>query len=119
MMTNEERDIDQLVDGKTPFRVPEGYFEQLTMHIVSQLPAEPLQGQQKPATLYCRLRPLLYVAACLLLAVLSVTVYLADTDEGNPRPLTSQNTAADVSLDDVADYAMVDNNDIYACLTSD
>ena len=77
--------------------------------------------QQKPAILH-RLRPLLYAAACLLVAVLSVAVYLSDdkaTGAGQTAVAKATEVSADAYFEEAADYAMVDNHDIYACLMND
>lgn len=103
MMIEEEKHLRETVGTRNAFRVPEGYFEQFTAQVMEQLPE-----QQKART--TMLRPWLYVAACTVVAVLmGVTYYW------------HQNTADDMMADsnyyeEVADYAMIDNIDIYACL---
>ena len=103
MMIEEEKHLRETVGTRNAFRVPEGYFEQFTAQVMEQLPE-----QQKART--TMLRPWLYAAACTVVAVLmGVTYYW------------HQNTADDMMADsnyyeEVADYAMIDNIDIYACL---
>ena len=103
MMIEEEKHRRETVGTRNAFRVPEGYFEQFTAQVMEQLPE-----QQKART--TMLRPWLYAAACTVVAVLmGVTYYW------------HQNTADDMMADsnyyeEVADYAMIDNIDIYACL---
>ena len=128
-MLNEETYIDEKFGKKNPFTVPDGYFEQLTARVMSRLPetdsataveipiaTEP--AQQRPA-LIRRLRPWL-VAACIAGAIVCTTVYL------RPGINTSQTTDelsdaiyTDSYIDDAADYAMVDNQEIYAYLLAD
>ena len=103
MMIEEEKHLRETVGTRNAFRVPKGYFEQFTAQVMEQLPE-----QQKART--TMLRPWLYAAACSVVAVLmGVTYYW------------HQNTADDMMADsnyyeEVADYAMIDNIDIYACL---
>ena len=103
MMIEEEEHLRETVGTRNAFRVPKGYFEQFTAQVMEQLPE-----QQKART--TMLRPWLYAAACTVVAVLmGVTYYW------------HQNTADDMMADsnyyeEVADYAMIDNIDIYACL---
>ena len=103
MMIEEEKHLRETVGTRNAFRVPEGYFEQFTAQVMEQLPE-----QQKART--TMLRPWLYAAACTVVAVLmGVTYYW------------HQNTADDMMADsnyyeEVADYAMIDNIDSYACL---
>ena len=102
-MIEEEKHLRETVGTRNAFRVPKGYFEQFTAQVMEQLPE-----QQKART--TMLRPWLYAAACTVVAVLmGVTYYW------------HQNTADDMMADsnyyeEVADYAMIDNIDIYACL---
>ena len=114
---------------KEPFQVPEGYFDNLVGEIMAKLPEQKeLDGAGQtdsrkvvPLTpsLYARLRPVLYVAACLLVAVLSFAVYFADSDEKEGQQVATQYSYKDASIDEVVDYMMADNSDIYACLTND
>lgn len=103
MMIEEEKHLRETVGTRNAFRVPEGYFEQFTAQVMEQLPE-----QQKART--TMLRPWLYAAACTVVAmVMGVTYYW------------HQNTTDDMMADsnyyeEVADYAMIDNIDIYACL---
>ena len=103
MMIEEEKHLRETVGTRNAFRVPEGYFEQFTAQVMEQLPE-----QQKART--TMLRPWLYAAACTVVAVLMGFTYY-----------WHQNTADDMMADsnyyeEVADYAMIDNIDIYACL---
>ena len=137
-MNSEEIYIRDRMGSRNPFRVPEGYFDSLVPELMDKLPDRPAKlaetpagqlqqdaGQERTAvvfSLFSRLRPLLYVAACLLVAVLSITVFLRDHDstiESLPLVAAQEQLQADDYFDEVADYAMVDNCEIYACLTND
>lgn len=102
-MIEEEKHLREIVGQRNPFRVPDGYLEQLTAQVMQQLPE-----QQKARTTI--LRPWLVAAACTLAAILmGVTYYL------------HQDSADDMIADgnyyeEVADYAMIDNMTIYASL---
>lgn len=48
--------------GKNPFLVPDGYMENLTTQIMSQLPDQPAETA-KTVTMMDRVRPWLYMAA--------------------------------------------------------
>lgn len=114
-MTNEEMYIREKMGTRNPFTVPDGYFEQLSQQIVDRLPAE-----SKPAIVRY-LRPLLYaVAACAVLAIAVGTFYrnaaTADTDQLVAHQQETVTTYSDSYMEDMADYAMLDNEDIYASL---
>jgi hypothetical protein len=128
-MDSVEKYVRSRMSRKEPFQVPEGYFDNLVGEIMAKLPEQKeLDGAGQtdsrkvvPLTpsLYARLRPVLYVAACLLVAVLSFAVYFADSDEKEGQQVAAQYSYKDASIDEVADYMMADNSDIYACLTND
>ena len=69
------------------------------------------------------LRPLLYAAACGCVLFVSVASYLSHEDQSMAAPTTESAVAAQTmdycSYDEAADYAMIDNQEIYACLSSD
>ena len=117
MITNEEEYIKSQLADKSPFKVPEGYFEQLTSSVMESLPTEqaPRQGKLR------HLRPWLYAAACSAFLIVGITsLYRNKADNNQPQ---TENMAAsnnnDSYSDDAADYAMVDNQDIYAYLLAD
>jgi hypothetical protein len=120
-MINEENYIRSKMGNKNPFTVPEGYFEQLTGDIMSKIPA-PAQKEQKPAFIK-RLRPLLYAAACVCIAMFGVVVYQNLDKQSNDtlNASISHNAAEynDKFIDDAADYAMFDNDEIYASLLAE
>jgi hypothetical protein len=128
-MDSVEKYVRSRMSRKEPFQVPEGYFDNLVGEIMAKLPEQKeLDGAGQtdsrkvvPLTpsLYARLRPVLYVAACLLVAVLSFAVYFADSDEKEGQQVAAQYSYKDASIEEVADYMMADNSDIYACLTND
>ena len=137
MEHNDELYLKKMVGNRNPFRVPEGYFEQLTEQVMQQLPdrepsvAKLLDMAQKPVSQprarKVQMRPWLYAAACTALALmLGVSYYFmqspATSTDTAPMaavtPATNVAPASDNSyIDEVADYVMLDNAEIYACLS--
>ena len=127
-MMNEEEYIRGKMDARNPFTVPEGYFDQLAEQVIGKLPAEvgtdpvPARPEPKPAIVRY-LRPLLYAAACVGLAIAVGAVFRsAPQDDGNfvaQQQETATTTYSDTYFDDMADYAMLDNEDIYESLLAD
>ena len=118
---NEEQYIEKLIDRhKSPFTTPEGYFDHLADSIISRLPE-----QERPAAArVVRWRPWLYAAAFAGFVAISATLFFNRPDATNAGGETmiaaTTSNAADYSyFDDAADYAMVDNQDIYASLLAD
>ncbi len=124
-MTNEEKYLISRMGKENHFRVPDGYFDNFAERFMSQLPEQSIPAPQlktSAPTLFRRLRPILYAAAFLLLAVLSVTFYLQHTPADEQSQLaTSQETVlpSDSYFDEATDYAMIDNYDIYMCLATE
>ena len=106
------------------FKVPEGYFDTLTSQIMAKVDAEGA-APEKPVKVknakMVWLRPLLYAAACGCALFISVASYLSYEDRSVAAP--AENIVAfqtvDDSFDEAADYVMIDNQDIYACLSSE
>lgn len=61
-MEKEQNNLDRL-KGKNPFTVPNGYMEDLTANIMSQLPDKPRVEEAKKISMMDRVRPWLYMAA--------------------------------------------------------
>lgn len=98
-----------------PFRTPDGYFDSLADRIISRLPEE---KEQKPARIR-RLQPWLYAAAFVGVVALSATLFLSHSDNSIKSNEFLGASYNDTYFDDAADYAMVDNQDIYASLLAD
>jgi len=124
-MLNEEKYISEKIGKRNPFTVPEGYFEQLTGTIMSKLPDAtdtPVTAKPEPVrqpALIRRLRPWV-AAACICGAIICAAAYLysSNTTSANQEELADA-TYSDAYIDEAADYAMVDNQDIYAYLLAD
>ncbi len=104
-MIQEEQYLKETAGKRNAFKVPDGYFEQLTSQVMAQLP------EKKART--TMLRRWMYAAACsVAILLLGVTYYM--------HQQTHEEIVAESSyIDEVADYAMIDNMDIYACLTDE
>ena len=126
-MNYEEQELQERFGKGNPFRVPEGYFDQLTDRVMAQLPEREQQAEQislsgrHPKSRLVALRPWLYAAACTVaVVVMGLTFYSHDVAEEQPLASTSTtNTTTNTEsqyIDDAADYVMLDNAEIYACL---
>ena len=126
-MNYEEKEMQERFGKENPFRVPEGYFDQLTDRVMAQLPEREQQAEQislsdrHPKSRLVALRPWLYAAACTVaVVVMGLTFYSHDVAEEQPLASTSTtNTATNTEsqyIDEAADYVMLDNAEIYACL---
>lgn len=113
-MINEEEILKEKLGNRNPFTVPEGYFDHLADRVMQQLPAE-----RKPAVVRS-IMPWLYAVACV--AILIMSVLFVSHQSNLPSQQTAVNattqmeTLSDNYIDDMADYAMMDNEDIYLYL---
>jgi len=126
-MSNEEKYLQSKMGTKNPFSVPEGYFDTLTEQVMQRLPKQVESvgdEQQKGSAIVRMLRPLLYAAACICIGIFGVALYQHldnQTAEGVPviSHVGSTIEFNDAYLDEATDYAMYDNQDIYASLLAD
>ena len=122
-MMNEEDYLNSKMGKRNPFTVPEGYFEQLTSQVMQKLPEA---KAEKPA-LIKRLRPWIYAAACVCVGVFIAAVAFNNNNEEvrkQMRIATAEQKSvesyySDSYYEDDANYAMVDNQDIYAYLLAE
>ena len=122
-MMYEEDYLNSKLGKNNPFTVPEGYFEQLTAQVMEKLPEKPVA---KKAVIK-RLRPWLYAAACVCIGVFIAGIAFNNNND-EVRKQMQMATAeqeyvesyySDSYIDEEADYAMVDNQDIYAYLLAE
>ena len=115
-MTNEELYLRERVGQKNPFRTPEGYFDQFTANIMAQLPErQPMESKPVAKKVAMPIRHWFYAAACVAaLVVTAVTFHFHEVDA--PQ---QQMAVTDSYIDEAADYAMLDNMDIYQLLAEE
>ena len=126
------RDIEDIIREKAGkencFRVPDGYFDDFTNRMMAKLPAEDVATMkvevkttatktQRRKSLW---QPLVACAACLAAAIFSVVIIMKDGEE-DAQALANRHqeetfSTSDEYVDEIADFAMMDNADIYACL---
>jgi hypothetical protein len=123
-----EEMIIEKVSKQNPFRVPEGYFDTLTSQIMAKVDESassvvvPLkEDKKKKSAKVVWLRPVLYAAASVCALFISVVAYQSHSDSPTAAPVAAvaEPQSMDYSFDEAADYLMIDNQDIYACLSSD
>lgn len=136
-MESDEKYIERRFGKKTPFAVPEGYFENLAQSIVDSVAAEPAvqavaekrEDAAKPVARigwWHRYRMRVAVAACVAFVVAGVAAYLSLPSVGADASAavaahgdnaSSVQPAYGVS-DAEIDYTMLDNEAIYSLVAS-
>jgi hypothetical protein len=129
IMNYEEKEIKERFGQVNPFRVPDGYFDQLTERVMSQLPEREQTAEHvslsssRPKSRLVALRPWMYAAACTVAAVfMGVALYFHQTKEEQTLANADVNASASTTntesqyIDEYADYVMLDNAEIHAYL---
>ena len=119
-MIKEEKYLVDRFGKKQPFSVPEGYFDQFASQFMEQLPER--EGEARVVRLDSHSRWSTIrrwsVAACLAVALAGAGMWAFQgespkaTGTVNTDQLASSNY--NTAIDQAADYAMIDNGDIYA-----
>ena len=118
---NEEMYIQEKVGKRNPFRVPEGYFDNLTAQVMQNLPEQP---KRRAKSVF--MRPVFYAAAsvCALLVAGAAWMWHPTAEVSSAESVQAkavsqpqqQQDNADGYFDEAADYMMLDNHEIYAYL---
>ena len=104
------------------FKVPDGYFENLTSEVMNKLPEkEKVAFKEEPVSTWTRLKPLLYMAAMFVGAALIIRVAssdrksVADIDVAVTEIETE--VISDEMIDMALDRAMLDDYSLYVYLS--
>lgn len=118
-MTNEEQYLIDKLGRENPFRVPDGYFDTIVADVMAHVDSESAKHQQGAKIVWLR-RPAYWAAACICALFVSVTAYFAYSDKtAGENVQAAAYQSVDHEFEEAADYAMVDNMDIYACLSAE
>lgn len=100
-----------------PFKVPAGYFEGLSGQIMARTGNKPVL---KAHGLWGKYKKALLLAACLCAFAVSTAIYVYsayDADEAVAKG-SVPGGYDDHSIESIADYTMLDNEDIYALVSN-
>ena len=102
---------------KNPFKTTEGYFDNFAADFIAKLPdAEPVVVERKRPILKA-MRPLLYAACLLSVCFGGYLVWQHSEAEQHKAKVAESIKQHDQYVDDYVDCAMLDNVDIYACIS--
>lgn len=115
---------------KSPFKVPDGYFEDFASQLMTQIPDKAPLAEEKETptskllepkvTLFERVKPYLYLAAMISGLAFGVKVYQTHQNHlvhQEEVTATISNEQASEFVDEVCDFAMISDYDVYACAT--
>lgn len=116
----EEDFLKQKFGQVRPFSVPEGYFEHFADQMMAMLPEQ--DGNASAQTVDISRRPQrgwwkpLAIAAsvCALVMAGGWWTYKVTSDSPSPAVAVYQESSQNYTVDQIADYAMLDNADLYS-----
>ena len=118
----EDTELKNRIGKENPFKVPEGYFENIVPEIMKQLPETEVQ-EEIEVTMWERVKPWVYMVAMFCGLMFGLRVMM------NDRPVSTSINAGDVSMTDsvqgipdeyidpILDQAMMDDYTLYMYLT--
>ena len=109
---------------KNPFKLPDGYWDDLKKEIMASLPDIDYQANittPRHSFLYNKhIRPALYLAAAFCGLLFTISIYQRQQHLNKAQQLQARNISvleSDKMLNDFCDYARIDQNDIYTYLS--
>ena len=127
-MTREENILKERFGKENPFKVPDGYFDHLTERIMENLPEQEFRviDIRSRQTLWQKLPLRKIAAAVAVVALLGGGSFWALQHEGDSKMVAHAKqheqkavSSEDAAFNEMADYAMIDNETIYASLIAE
>lgn len=118
----EDTELKNRLGKENPFKVPEGYFENVIPEIMKQLPEIEEQGQEE-VTLWERVKPWVYMAAMFCGLMFGVRVMMMDNSAQTDNNIVSVSmndtlqNIPDEYIEPILDQAMMDDYTLYMYLT--
>lgn len=114
----EEDSILKKAGKENAFKVPEGYFENLTSEVMNALPEKKPTLKVEQPTMWARMRPLLYMAAMFIGAFLIIRIgsWTQRTDT-NVAEAGDTEMVTDEYIDVALDRSMMDDYSLYVYLS--
>lgn len=119
----EEDTLLKKLGKENSFKVPDGYFENLTSEVMNKLPEkEKVVFKEEPVSTWTRLKPLLYMAAMFVGAALIIRVASTDhkpaaIDGVEITEVADTEVISDEMIDVALDRAMLDDYSLYVYLS--
>ncbi len=114
----EEDKLQKMIGTENPFRVPEGYFENLTSEVMNRLPEKEksVVAPHKEPTMWERVRPWLYMTAMFIGAALIIRVASTDHTPAADRVAAEESETEMEYINMAVDNSMLDDYSLYVYL---
>lgn len=121
-MNEEEKLILEKFGKETPFKVPDGFFDDFTKDLMAKLPErqEDASKKKRSAAIIRRMSVIITSAAVFIgVCILAVSYLLQKPEQPVVAKQAKDNHIENInntynSIDEAAEYTMLDNEDIYA-----
>ena len=114
----EEENILKKVGTENPFKVPEGYFENLTSEIMAFIPEETRTKVVKMPTLWDRMKPWAYMAAMFVGAAMLIRIGSSSNEPAITNQLALDDNELEMEyISTIVDGAMMDDYSLYMFLS--
>lgn len=121
-MNEEEKLILEKFGKETPFKVPDGFFDDFTKDLMAKLPErqEDASKKKRSAAIIRRMSVIITSAAVFIgVCILAVSYLLQKPEQPVVAKQAKDNHVENInntynSIDEAAEYTMLDNEDIYA-----
>lgn len=118
----EDTELKKKIGKENPFKVPEGYFENIVPEIMKQLPEAEAQESME-ITMWERVKPWVYMVAMFCGLMFGLRVMMMDKpvnkemNTDNVSMTDSVQGIPDEYIDPILDQAMMDDYTLYMYLT--
>ena len=113
----EEDKLQKMIGTENPFRVPEGYFENLTSEVMNKLPEkEKVTIVHNESTTWQKVRPWLYMTAMFIGAALIIRVASTDHKPAVDRVAVEESETEMEYINMAVDNSMLDDYSLYVYL---
>lgn len=120
----EELLLKQKFGNQRPFKVPEGYFDSLEKSLMQNIPETDVPQKRSAKKVF--MRPIRWAACFVAVLFVSGAIYFKGSGDNSDLSQTeavsesmSSSVYADYILDEISDYAMLDNEDFYSYVTNE
>lgn len=108
---------DNFIPCQPRFEVPEGYFDSLPGRIMARIDSLQADTEEKRHRLSLKVaRRYVAAAACVAVMAVGITAMMSKHSNDNKSAGQAVATTGQWPIDQMTDYMMLDNNDIYAML---